>query len=261
MMKKILQTIIGVFVLLAFDSLSGQENKGISSVKAIPGERYPVTRDKCFFSYGKISYSAQQVSIAIKSFRYTTEIVEQILYRKREPKNIYHLPAWAGLYANQQLLKEGIPDKSSPVYMLSLMYLSRFPLAEKTGLAIIAKKPDDYAAILLLGMLSIYKKEYFVYFEKAFLTAPEHTLKFFDWHFNQFSIDSSAPWDFVDAYFHMLVRHSKLWSAHKLPTQVIHRMQSAFISKYGNYIDAAEKDKIPEELFPLTYKFVYPNEP
>ena len=230
-------------------------------MKVIPGERYPVTRDKCFFSYGKISYSAQQVSIAIKSFRYTTEIVEQILYRKREPKNIYHLPAWAGLYANQQLLKEGIPDKSSPVYMLSLMYLSRFPLAEKTGLAIISKKPDDYAAILLLGMLSIYKKEYFVYFEKAFLTAPEHTLKFFDWHFNQFSIDSPAPWDFVDAYFHMLVRHSKLWSAHKLPARVIHRMQSAFISKYGNYIDAAEKDKIPEELFPLTYKFVYPNEP
>ena len=49
MMKKILQTIIGVFVLLAFDSLPGQENKGISSVKVIPGERYPVTRDKCFF--------------------------------------------------------------------------------------------------------------------------------------------------------------------------------------------------------------------
>lgn len=262
MMKKAFQTIIGLIFLFHSVNLMGKERFGVS-VKIMPsGNRGPVTSNKYFFSYGKVSDSAQQVSAAIKSFRYTTEVVEQMLYHKRDPENIHHLPAWAGLYANHHLLrKECVIDKNSPVYMLSLMYLSQFPLAEKVGLAIISKEPDNYAAILLLGMLSIYKKEYFVYFEKAFLIAPEHTLKFFDWHFNQFRIYSSQSWDFVDAFFHMLARHIKLWSANKLSGRIIYRMQNAFISKYGDYKKADEKDKISNEFSLLIHKFTYSQKP
>lgn len=257
MMKKELQAIISLIFLFYFGNLTGKEYDDSDKIMHSKN-RYSLSRDKCFFSYERIPDCAQQVSVAIKTFQYTTATVEQILYRKRDPERIHHLSAWAGLYVNQHFLKtESAIDRNSPIYMLALMYLSQFSLAEKTGLTIISKKPDDYAAILLLGMLSIYKKDYFSYFEKAFLIAPEHTLKFFDWHFNQFRIFPSQSWDFVDAFFHMLAKHINLWSPKNLSGMAIHRMQNAFISKYGNYKNSDVKVKIPDQLFLLTYKFSY----
>lgn len=247
----------GLISILLFISASLAQE--LTKIELCLNETAYLTKDKCNFAYDKISTTANDVSTAIKMFVHTGKEIKQMLYRQKKPTPIQHFSAWAGLYANQQYLRTANPpDSSSAVYMLALMYLGQFDKAANVGLTIVRKNPDDYAANLLLGLLSIAKQEYFCYLQKAFILAPEHTMTFWDWHFRQFRITPQKQWDFVDKFFRMLAQYQNLWSACQLHPTVIKRMQSAFIAKYGNYLAKNQQYKIPVELHSLPDKFVYP---
>ena len=63
---------------------------------------------------------------------------------------------------------------------LGQLCAGRFDQARETLLAALRKNPDDYAATLLLGLLSIRDRNLFGYLEKAYRQSPQKTVKLVD---------------------------------------------------------------------------------
>ena len=216
------------------------------SRRAVDGGSPYVTEDGRFFQYEYriIGNTAQNIDLAIRTLDDTTRQVEKLLENDDSKKIMTsaHLSAWGALYSNLPVLT-GKPDAvnpAAPPYVLSLMYRQKFKEAEQAARFILEKEPDQYGALLLLGILSIYNRENFPYLERAFLMNPYKTVCIFDWHLRQFRVRQQKEWDFVHAYFRMLTEYRDRLRGLELPAAVSWRLSESFRAKYEN----------PEKPFP-----------
>lgn len=229
-----------------------------STVTLVTDDSFPLTTGKDFFVYenGYIDLSAQRIEVAIRSFDYTTRTVEKLLSNDSdEPMALNHLPAWGGLYSNMPLLtgRKDAVNPIAPPYMLSLMYRSKFKEAERVGQKILEKDPDNYGALVLLGLLSIYNEKNFPYLERAFIMNPYRTIWIFDWHCREFRITSPKQWDFADAFFRMLSRHNDQLRHIELSFVCTNRLYKGFSQKYGDPYEKSTKTAVGPDMIRMIH--------
>ena len=229
---------IMVAVLLAGYSTFAETTDGDYSQSRSLKLTSPLAENQHFFNYEYrfIGPTAQKVDTAARFLTKTTQWVEEFLSDNNSVREglFSHLPAWGGLYCNLPEIagRNDIVNKKKAPYALSLMFCSRFKQAESVCKDILAKEPKNYGALLLLGVLSIYNPENFIYLEQAFLMNPYKTVWILDWHFRQFAIEPLVDWDFADAYFHMLMKHRERLKGLQFPPALVQRLSMGIYFKY-----------------------------
>ncbi len=269
---KLIYSMVVLFTIITSTVLSGQETiiikKRILITPQVSGEKTVLKEsilryDKKSFSYSNIKSNAREISYAISAFDFITKHMTKCLKNNQETIRMkYGASAWAALYANMEKLSYGNKkiDKNSATYMLSLLYTRRYEQAQKIGIEILKDNPNQYDVMVLLGLLSIRNKDNFKYFENAFVINPSKTLSLFSFHLNQFAISpkkGEEQWDFVEAFFQMLIKHEKLWMERDVQYTVTKTVQDIFIAKYGNYLDKEERKKIKPKLLSFANSIRY----
>ena len=205
--------------------------------------RAVLSDNRNFFNYGYGAGMLQgnvvhSVDTVIRQLDWYNEQVDLFLQNNTniEIGRFSSVSAWGALYSNLPLLtgNEGAVDTSAPPYVLSLMFRGKLDEAATIARAILEKEPNNYAALLLLGIMSVRNEEDFPYLERAFIMNPYKTVWIFNWHLSHFIVELNPEWDFIHAYFSMLTEHRALLRGLQFYEPLEVRMSGAFHEKYRN---------------------------
>lgn len=117
---------------------------------------------------------------------------------------------------------------------LGQLCAGRFDQARETLLAALRKNPDDYAATLLLGLLSIRDRNLFGYLEKAYRQSPQKTVKLVDFLACniEFDVPPQSEWDFLDAWINLFSGSPELFRSPDFSAIELHRLREMIRQKY-----------------------------
>lgn len=188
----------------------------------------------------------------------------ELLSQNGEIRNTFYLPEWGAVYANLPKLakQENVVDQNSSPYILALLFVRRYDEAAENALKVLAKKTDDYGAVILLGLLSTRKQEYFPYLEKAFAINPQKSIRIVDWHCDNLDMlyKLSAEWDFINAYVRLLLKYRHVFKDQRIPQLTAARLLGAIRERYFDekYRVLPENEEISKELYELE-RFLIPS--
>ncbi|MBS1370009.1 MAG: hypothetical protein HPZ91_08665 [Lentisphaeria bacterium] len=136
---------------------------------------------------------------------------------------------WSVLYVNS-----GKVDQDPINSALGMLCAGKYDKAQETLLAIVREKPDNYAANLLLGLLSMRDRKLFGHLEKAYQESPLKTIMLIDFLACniQMNIPKESEWDFLEAYIGLFVHENELFLNPAFSATQLHRLNEMVRQKY-----------------------------
>lgn len=161
---------------------------------------------------------------------------DQLLSKNGECSRFLYLPEWGAVYANLPRMtgQANVIDQNTAKYALALLFVRRYRESEKTLLKVLQKTPDDYGALILLGLLSTRKKEYFPYLEKAVAISPLKSMLIVDWHCDNLDMLYKLPeeWDFINAYIRLVLQYRHVLKGEKISQMMANRLLQVIRKRY-----------------------------